>query len=50
MIDTANNYLSIESIEKILDIMLMTKMNILHWHITDDASFPICFVGLESLC
>lgn len=41
MIDTARNYLKKESIMRTLDVMMYNKLNVLHWHITDDESFPI---------
>ncbi|CAH8863733.1 unnamed protein product [Trichobilharzia szidati] len=40
MIETARHFLSVSEIEKMIDAMSMVKMNVLHWHVTDDESFP----------
>ncbi|CAL8114046.1 unnamed protein product [Orchesella dallaii] len=40
MIDTARHYVDIPVIETILEAMSYTKLNVLHWHIVDDQSFP----------
>lgn len=40
MIDTARNYIPIDSIYRMVDAMSYNKMNILHWHISDSNSFP----------
>lgn len=41
MIDTARHFITTDNIMTILDGMLFTKLNVLHWHITDSDSFPI---------
>lgn len=40
MIDTARHYVDMPVIETILDAMSYNKLNVLHWHIVDDQSFP----------
>ncbi|VDQ03436.1 unnamed protein product [Trichobilharzia regenti] len=38
LLDSGRNFMPVESLRK--DIMAMIKMNVFHWHITDDESFP----------
>lgn len=40
LIDTSRHYLPLELILHNLDAMSMTKLNVLHWHMTDMQSFP----------
>lgn len=41
MIDSARHFLSVAAIKRVIEAMPLSKLNILHWHIVDDESFPI---------
>lgn len=41
MLDTARNFLPISAIERTIDGMGASKLNVFHWHITDSQSFPL---------
>lgn len=41
MIDTSRHFLALDTIKHAIDGMLYTKLNVLHWHITDEDSFPM---------
>lgn len=49
LIDTARHYLPLEVIKTHMDAMVMTKMNVLHWHMSDDESFPYKAHGVPEL-
>lgn len=41
MIDVARHFQSVDVIKRNLDAMAAVKMNVLHWHLTDDQGFRI---------
>ncbi|GAB0136924.1 woronin body major protein [Epichloe bromicola] len=41
MLDTGRNFISVCKIKEQIDGLALSKMNILHWHITDTQSWPI---------
>lgn len=41
LLDTARNFLPLEDIERTIDGMAASKLNVLHWHATDAQSFPL---------
>jgi len=40
LLDCVRHYLPMTAIYRTLDAMAMTKMNVLHWHLTDSESLP----------
>ena len=41
MVDTARHFLQVKTLERTIVALMLNKMNILHWHISDDESFPL---------
>ncbi|KAK3232260.1 hypothetical protein Dsin_004141 [Dipteronia sinensis] len=41
MLDTSRHYLPVDVIKEIIESMSYAKLNVLHWHILDEQSFPL---------
>ncbi|KAK8672236.1 hypothetical protein V6N13_110609 [Hibiscus sabdariffa] len=41
MLDTSRHYFPIDVIKQIIESMSYAKLNVLHWHIIDEESFPL---------
>lgn len=49
MIDSSRHFMKVELIHRALDAMLHAKLNVLHWHITDQESFPLFIPNLPEI-
>ena len=49
MIDTSRHFLQVNTIKKAIDAMMFSKLNVLHWHITDEDAFPMFVPTLPEL-
>lgn len=49
LIDSARNFISVESIKLTLEAMTANKLNRLHWHISDSQAFPLLLPKLPQL-
>jgi hexosaminidase len=41
MIDSSRHFLPVRLIFETIDAMMYNKLNVLHWHIVDEDSFPL---------
>ena len=41
MVDTSRHYQTLTMLNRLLDSMSYAKLNVLHWHVVDDQSFPL---------
>uniref|UniRef100_A0A1B6ED71 Beta-hexosaminidase n=1 Tax=Clastoptera arizonana TaxID=38151 RepID=A0A1B6ED71_9HEMI len=49
LIDTARNFLPVKTIKRTMEAMAMSKLNVLHWHMTDSQSFPLVSTRVPQL-
>ncbi|GBG30598.1 Beta-hexosaminidase subunit beta [Hondaea fermentalgiana] len=50
LVDSSRHYVPLPMLRKILDGMAYCKINVLHWHLVDDQSFPWCSESVPELC
>ena len=49
MIDTSRHFLPVSTIKRAIDTMMYSKLNVLHWHITDEDAFPLQIPNVPEL-
>jgi hexosaminidase len=49
MLDVARNFTAKDNLLKLIDILSLYKINVLHWHLTDDEAWRVEIPGLEEL-
>ncbi|CAH0550467.1 unnamed protein product [Brassicogethes aeneus] len=49
MVDTARNFMSMESLKRTIVGMASVKLNVFHWHVSDSQSFPLVLPNLPQL-
>lgn len=49
MLDTSRHFLPLDVLKDHLDLMAHNKLNVFHWHLTDDTSFPYQSVKFPTL-
>ena len=50
MLDTSRHYLSMDVLKQLIRAASWTKLNVFHWHLVDDPSFPYCSTAFPGLC
>lgn len=47
MIDIARNYTTVDNLKKLIDVLSSYKLNVLHFHFSDDEGWRLEIPGLE---
>uniref|UniRef100_A0A0P4VQB6 Beta-hexosaminidase n=1 Tax=Scylla olivacea TaxID=85551 RepID=A0A0P4VQB6_SCYOL len=49
LVDTSRNFVTVAALRRTVDAMAASKLNTLHWHITDSHSFPLVLHSLPNM-
>ncbi|MBF0838264.1 family 20 glycosylhydrolase, partial [Streptococcus acidominimus] len=49
MLDISRNYTTVDNLKKLIDVLSSYKMNVLHFHFSDDEGWRLEIPGLEEL-
>jgi N-acetyl-beta-hexosaminidase len=49
LLDTGRNYFPVASLERIIDGLAYDKLNVLHWHMNEQQSFPFVSKSVPQL-
>jgi hexosaminidase len=50
LLDSSRHYLPLRALEQMIASLPAAKINVLHWHLTDDESVALCSRALPKLC
>jgi hexosaminidase len=50
LLDSSRHYLPLRALEQMIATLPAAKINVLHWHLTDDQSVALCSRALPKLC
>mmetsp|Transcript_488 Transcript_488/g.1193 ORF Transcript_488/g.1193 Transcript_488/m.1193 type:complete len:547 (-) Transcript_488:378-2018(-) len=50
LVDSSRHYIPLPILRRIIQGMSYTKVNVLHWHLVDDQSFPWCSEAVPEMC
>ena len=50
MIDCCRHFFDVDNLKKIIDVAALMKMNVFHWHLTDDQGWRLPISGRDELC
>lgn len=49
MLDVARHFQTIDTVKKVIDMLFKLKLNVFHWHLSDDQGFRIALPGYERI-
>ncbi|XP_045139187.1 chitooligosaccharidolytic beta-N-acetylglucosaminidase-like isoform X2 [Portunus trituberculatus] len=49
LVDTSRNFVTVAALRRTVDAMAASKLNTLHWHITDSQAFPLALHALPNM-